>query len=258
MRDKVVVVSGTGPGLGHDLARSFARTGARMVLLARSTERVHELRQELAAAGTTCIAVPTDITRASDCDRVRTEALQAFGRIDVLINNAFQLGPLAPLASAALDEEWRAALDTNLIGTLQLTQALVPALAASRGNVVMINTAAMRDIRPGFGSYAISKGALQTATRYLAQELGPQGVRVNSLVPSYIDGPPLRDAFAAMAQARGVSTDTVIEEACAALPLRFIPTGEDVARAALFLASDDARAITGASLDVNAGRYIPI
>ncbi|HMV72520.1 MAG TPA: SDR family oxidoreductase, partial [Pseudomonadales bacterium] len=176
----------------------------------------------------------------------------------VLINNAFQLGPLVPLATTELDEEWRAALDTNLIGTLQLTQALVPALAASRGNVVMINTAAMRDIRPGFGSYAISKGALQTATRYLAQELGPQGVRVNSLVPSYIDGPPLRDAFAAMAQARGVSTDTVIEEARASLPLRFIPTGEDVARAALFLASDDARAITGASLDVNAGRYIPL
>lgn len=256
MQDKVVVISGIGPGLGRDLAWIFAQAGARLVLLARTAERLKALQQELETAGTICLSIPTDITNPADCQRVREETLAAFGRIDVLINSAFQLGERGSLATAGLDDNWRAPLDTNLFGSLQLTQALVPALAESRGNVVMINTIAIRQVRPSFAGYAISKSALQTAARYLSQELGPQGIRVNSVVPGYIDGPPLRSAFAAMAEAQEVSIAAIAEQVRSSLPLRIIPTGEDIARAALFLASDHARAITGAALDVNAGEYI--
>lgn len=256
MRDRVVVVSGIGPGLGRDLAWEFARAGARLVLLSRTAARVEALQQELATAGTDCLGLAADITRTDDCQRVSEETLATFGRVDVLINNAFQLGERGPLATTPLDGALQAALDTTLTGSLQLTRALVPALADSGGNVVMINTVAIRYVRPGFAGYAISKGALQVATRYLAEELGPRGIRVNTVVPGYIDGPPLRNAFAEMAAAEGTSEASVAEQVRESLPLRTIATGEDVARAALFLASDFARAITGASLDVNAGEYI--
>lgn len=257
MQDKVVVISGIGPGLGHDLSLVFARAGARLVLLARNAERIHALQQELAELGSDCLALPTDITCAADCQRVHDEAQARFGRIDVLVNNAFQLGERGPLATATFDDDWQAPLKTNLMGSLQLTHALIPALAESRGNVVVINTVAIREVRPTFAGYAISKGALQTATRYLAQELGPKGIRVNTVVPGYIDGPPLRDAFATLAETQGTIADAVADQVQSSLPLRLIPTGEDVAQAALFMASDRARAVTGASLDVNAGEYIP-
>lgn len=256
MREKVVVVSGIGPGLGRDLTWEFARAGARLVLLSRTAVRVEALQQELVNAGIDCLGLAADITRPEDCERVKEKALATFGRVDVLINNAFQLGERGPLATTQLDSALQAALDTNLTGSLQLTRALVPALADSTGNVVMINTVAIRHVRPGFAGYAISKGALQMASRYLAEELAPRGIRVNTVVPGYIDGPPLRHAFAEMAAAQGVSEASVADQVRESLPLRTIATGEDVARAALFLASDHARAITGASLDVNAGEYI--
>lgn len=256
IKGKVVVISGVGPGLGHDLALVFARAGAQLVLLARTAERVNALQQELTEMGNNCIGITADITSAADCQRAREVALTTFGRIDVLVNNAFHLGERGPLATTELGQDWQAPLMTNLVGSLQLSQALVPALTESRGCIVMINTVAIREVRPTFSAYAISKSALHTATRYLAEELGPQGIRVNTVVPGYIDGPPLRNAFAEMAEAQGVSVTAVVDQVQSSLPLRLIPNGEDVAYAALFLASSQARSITGASLDVNAGEYI--
>jgi NAD(P)-dependent dehydrogenase (short-subunit alcohol dehydrogenase family) len=238
------------------LSLVFARAGAKLVLLARNEERLNAVYREVTAIGAPALSIQADITQDADCQRILEKTLSTFGRADALINNAFQLGPRGPLATAVLDGGWKAPLMTNLMGSLQLTQAVVPALAESRGCIVMINTIAIREVRPSFSSYAISKGALQTATRYLAQELAPRGIRVNTVVPGYIDGPPLREAFAAMADTQGIAAADVADQVRAELPLRIIPTGEDVAQAALFLASDYARAITGASLDVNAGEYI--
>ncbi|MBK7250203.1 MAG: SDR family oxidoreductase [Gammaproteobacteria bacterium] len=255
-RDQVVVVSGVGAGLGQALVSALVREGARVVLAARSMAMLESVAGRLPEAQTLCIA--TDITLAADCRRLAKRTSERFGRVDALINNAFQLGPRGLLAEADLNEDWSQAFEVNVKGSVRMVQALLPALTASQGAVVMVNTIAARCHKPGFASYAISKGALQTATRTLAMELAPRGVRVNAVIPGYIDGPPLQDAFAAMAEAEGVAAEDIRRRVADSLPLRCIPTSEDVAEAALFLASRRVRGITGAALDINAGEHVPL
>src|SRR5690606_28112506 len=128
---------------------------------------------------------------------------EAFGRIDVLVNNAFDLGPMKPLAEADAEDLLRP-LRVNLVGTLELTRAVLPAMrAARRGSIVMIGSMVVREVLPNLGPYAASTAALLAVTRGLAREVGPDGVRVNSVVPGYIWGPNLKAWFAAQAKRRG-------------------------------------------------------
>ncbi len=254
--DQVVVVSGVGAGLGQALVSALVREGARVVLAARSMGKLESVAGSFPRAQTLCVA--TDIAREADCRHLAERTSDRFGRVDALINNAFQLGPTSLLAEADLNGDWSRAFEVNVKGSVRMVQALLPALTASQGAVVMVNTIAMRCHKPGFASYAISKGALQTATRTLALELAPRGVRVNAVIPGYIDGPPLQSAFAAIADAEGVSAEDIRRRVTDSLPLGYIPTSGDVAEAALFLVSRRARGITGAALDINAGEYIPL
>lgn len=255
-RDQVIVVSGVGAGLGQALVSALVREGARVVLASRSMEKLESVAGCFPEAQTLCIAA--DITRAVDCRRLAERTSEHFGRIDALINNAFQLGPRGLLAEADLNDNWSQAFEVNVKGSVRMVQALLPALMTSQGAVVMVNTIAARFHKPGFASYAISKGALHTATRTLALELAPRGVRVNAVIPGYIDAPPLQSAFAAMAEAEGVTAEDIRRRVADSLPLGYIPTSENVAEAVLFLASRRARGITGAALDINAGEYIPL
>lgn len=255
-RDQVVVVSGVGTGLGQSLVSILVREGARVVLAARNMKKLESVAGSFPKAQTLCVA--TDIGRGADCRRLAERTNDHFGRVDALINNAFQLGPMGPLAEADLNDDWSQAFEVNVKGSVRMVQALLPALTASQGAIVMVNTIAARCHKPGFASYAISKGALQTATRTLALELAPRGVRVNAVIPGYIDGPPLQSAFAAMANAEGLTVEDIRRRVAGSLPLGCIPTGEDVAEAVLFLASRRARGITGAALDINAGEYVPL
>lgn len=255
-RDQVVVVSGVGPGVGQALVAGLVRDGASVVLAARNEGKLLEVAARHPEADTLC--VPTDITSMADRQRLAERVMERFGRVDALINNAFDTGPMGLMGDAALDEDWSRPFEVNVKGSVGMVQALLPALRASKGAVVMVNTVAARVYKEGFASYAVSKGALQTAARMLALELGRDGVRVNTILPGWIDGPPLQGAFVQMAAAEGTTAQAVHERIAATLPLGFIPTSEDVAEAALFLASRRARGITGASLDVNAGEYSPL
>lgn len=255
-RDQVVVVSGVGPGVGQALVAGLVRDGASVVLAARNEGKLLEVAARHPEADTLC--VPTDITSMADRQRLAERVMERFGRVDALINNAFDTGPMGLMGDAVLDEDWSRPFEVNVKGSVGMVQALLPALRASKGAVVMVNTVAARVYKEGFASYAVSKGALQTAARMLALELGRDGVRVNTILPGWIDGPPLQGAFVQMAAAEGTTAQAVHERIAATLPLGFIPTSEDVAEAALFLASRRARGITGASLDVNAGEYSPL
>lgn len=250
----VMVVSGIGPGLGRSIALQAAQAGADVVLAARTAARIEEVAGEITALGRRALAVPADITDQDSAAGVMEAALAEFGRVDTLVNNAFAIPPLTSLAEADLDAI-RQAFDTNVVGTLRMTRLFAKALAASRGSVVMINSAVLRHSRLGFGGYKMAKAALLALAQSLATELGPQGIRVNSVAPGYIWAGSLKWYFGYLADQRGVSRQQVYDETAATTDLRELPEPDAVADAVVFLASGLARAVTGQCLDVNAGEY---
>src|SRR6185312_8374101 len=153
---QVVVVSGVGPGLGRSIALASARAGADVVVAARTASRLDEVAKEVTALGRRGVAVPADVTDGESAARLAEATLAAFGRVDALVHNAFAIPLLTSLADADLDAI-RAAVETNAIAALRLTRLFTPALAASRGSVVMINSAVLRHSRPGFGGYKMAK-----------------------------------------------------------------------------------------------------
>ena len=250
----VVVVSGVGPDLGRSIVLQCAGAGADVVLAARTAARLDEVAKEVASLGRRALAVPTDITDEQAAAHLAQAALAEFGRVDTLVHNAFAIPPMTPLADADLDT-LRTAFETNVIAALRLTRLFTPALAASRGSVVMINSAVLRHSRVTFGGYKMAKSALLSLARSLATELGPQGIRVNSVAPGWIWAGTLKWYFGYLAEQRGVDRQVIYDETAATTDLRALPEPDQIADAVVFLASSMARAITGQCLDVNCGEY---
>ena len=254
LHGKVVVVSGVGPGLGRAIALRSAHQGADVVLAARTASRLDEVAEEVTALGRRGVAVQADITDDDSAQQFAAAAAGAFGRVDTLVNNAFVWPPLADLADVDLAAV-RAAFEANVLAALRITRLLTPALAASGGSVVMINSAVLRHSRRTFGTYKMAKAALLALAQSLATELGPQGIRVNTVAPGYIWAGSLKWYFGQLARQRGVDRQQIYDETAATLDLRKLPEPDEIADAVVFLASPLARAITGQCLDVNAGEY---
>ncbi|WP_182899364.1 SDR family oxidoreductase [Microbispora sp. H10830] len=254
LKDRVVVISGVGPGLGRGLALRCAAAGADVVLAARGEERLAAVAEEVARLGRRAVQVPADVTDEASRRRLVATALETCGRVDGLVNNAFAMPPMTDLVDVDLDAV-RAAFETNVLAALRLTQLFAPALAEHAGSVVMINSAVLRHSRRTFGVYKMAKASLLALAQSLATELGPRGVRVNSVAPGYIWADNLKRYFEALARRRGVQVRQVYDETAATLDLRRLPEPDEIADAAVFLLSPLARAITGQCLDVNCGEW---
>ena len=252
---RVAVISGVGPGLGRSIALKLAADGAACVLAARREQQLDEVAEEVRELGGQALVVPTDITDDAQVDRLIATTLEELGRVDVLVNNAFVQPPLDRLEDASL-EDWEQAFAINVFGTVRVTRAAIPALrAGSGGNVVIINSMSARRTRERFGIYSAAKSALLSTARTLALELGPDGIRVNSVVPGYVWGPNLEAWFTYRASKRGVPIDDVYAEVASGTALHHLPTADEVADSVVFLASERAAAITGQTIDVNAGHW---
>ena len=254
LRDKVVVVAGVGPGLGRSIALASAREGADVVLAARSAARLDDVAKEVTALGRRGLAVPTDLADADAAARLRDTALDAFGHVDALVYNALAMPPIKPLGDVGLDAV-STSFDANVIAALRLTRLFVPALTESRGSVVMVNSMVVRFSQRTMGPYKLVKAALLAMAQSLATELGPQGIRVNSVAPGHIWGDSLKWYFGYLAKKRGVETSQVYDETAAGIDLGRLPEPDEIADAVVFLASPLARAITGQCLDVNCGEF---
>lgn len=255
LKDRVAIVSGIGPGLGQAIGRALAREGAAVVLAARSEDKLRDLAAEIREAGGRAIAVATDISDNASCRNVADKALAEFGRVDVLVNNAYHPGTYERIDSADLDN-WRPPFEINVLGSLRLSQAVIPSMKErGSGSIVMINSMSMRRMMETFGAYAASKAALNAATQTLALELGPCGIRVNSVMPGYIWGPPLEAYFESEATKAGVPPKVIYDAVAKETALKHIPTSEEIAESVVFFASDMSKVITGQSLDVNAGHW---
>ena len=254
LQDKVIVVAGVGPGLGRSIALAGAREGADVVLAARTAARLDDVAKEIAALGRRGLAVPTDLADAAAVARLRETAVDAFGRVDALVYNALAMPPIKALGEVDLDAV-SASFDANVVAALRLTRLFVPLLSESKGSVVMINSMVLRFSQLTMGPYKLTKAALLAMAQSLATELGPQGIRVNSVAPGHIWGDSLKWYFGYLAKKRGVTIEQVYAETAAPIDLGRLPEPDEIADAVVFLASGLARAITGQCLDVNCGEY---
>jgi len=261
LKDKVVIVSGIGPGLGQELSTLAAKEGAAAVVLAARTQaKLDVAEQEIRdlGLGTKILQVPTDIADVAQCQNLADKTTEAFGRIDVLFNSAYDPGSFEPIADADL-AGWRRSMEVNFFGTMQLTQACVPAMRrAGGGAIVMIATMVEHKPLATQGGYGATKSALRNATKHLALELGGDNIRVNSAHMGWMWGPSVEGYFDWQSQESGSSKDELIAEVTRSIPLGHIPDDADCAKAAMFLASDYAAVVTGAALDVNGGEFMPI
>ncbi|MHB8733398.1 MAG: SDR family NAD(P)-dependent oxidoreductase [bacterium] len=240
LRGRVALVTGSSRGIGRAIAQAFAREGAAVVLnAARSIGDARTAAQAIGAGGGTAVAIQADVTRPAEARRLVAEAVRAFGRLDVLVNNA-GINDRTPFREID-DDAWRRMMDVHVTGPFFAAQAAAEAMAQDGG--VIINIASMRGIEPGTGAvhYSVSKAAVLMLTRCLARDLAP-GVRVNAIAPGYTE-----TAFHAE---RTIADRQAI---AARIPLGRFAQPEEVAKAAVFLASDDAAYVTGDTLIVSGG-----
>jgi NAD(P)-dependent dehydrogenase (short-subunit alcohol dehydrogenase family) len=256
---KVAIVSGVGPGLGQANARALAREGATVVLAARSADYLEQVQKEIEQDGGRALAVPTNLVDADQVAALVARTVDDFGRLDILVNNAFRMDRGEPFETVDLTH-WKKVYEVNVWGALGLTQACVPHLrraATDNGDasIVFILSMSIRKVRLNEGAYSSSKAALRTAVQSLALELGPARIRVNAVAPGWIGGPSVDIFIDWESQQRGITKDDVRAEIEARIPLGLIPPQDDIAHSVVFFASPWSNVITGQTLDVNGGEW---
>lgn len=240
-----IVTGGAGPrGIGFATARQFAAQGASVVIVDLEQARPDAMAAEL---GEGHLGLVGDVTNAGDCARVAEAARERYGRIDVLVNNAgiTQKRTLAEISESDYD----AVLDVNLRGTLLMSQAVVPVMSAGGGGAVVCISSVSAQRGGGIVGgphYSAAKAGVLGLVKAMARELGASGIRVNAITPGLID----TDIIV------GKLNDALRSDLLAGIPLGRLGHPDDIGKAALFLASDLAAYVTGATLDVNGGMLI--
>lgn len=253
--DRTVIVSGVGTGLGKEIARAIVEGGGNAVIAARTAEVLATNADELDPSGEHVAWLRADITSPDDCDALVGFALDRFGKLDGVAHCAALDNTFGGIEDADFDT-WRKVFDVNVFGTMQLTKAAVPALKDTQGSIVFVGTQAAYKSQVMQMAYGASKAALQGAAVHMAVELGVHGIRVNTVVPSWIWGPAVEGYMTYQAQQRGVPLDDVVGEVTVNMAIKQIPTSRDIADAVAFFLSDESKRITGQQLLVNAGEYM--
>ncbi len=253
LQDKIAVVTGGGRGIGRAIALAYAREGADLVLASRSEEALKETQGMVKALGRKALVVPTDIRQETHVRNLAAQAVSAFGRIDILVNNSGIGGPSAHLWEIS-PADWEETFAVNVTGTYLCCRAFLPGMIERRSGCIVI-IGSMTGKRPLFGRtpYAASKTALIGLARTLAWEVGQYGIRVNVISPGGVEGERIEWVIRKQAEARGISVDEARQQLTSSSPLGRLVPASDVAAAAVFLASARAASITGEDLNVSAG-----
>jgi len=247
LQDKVALITGGTSGIGEAAAILFAAEGARVAITGRNQERGHAITAQILQNGGKAIFIRTDVRKAGECRRAVDETLSAFGKLDILFNNAGVFYPHTILDCS--EEEWDLQLDVNLKGTFLMSKFALPGMI-QQGRGVIINNSSGWGIVGGDKAvaYCASKGGVVLLTKAMAIDHGPQGIRVNCICPGDVDTPMLPED----ARMRGLKWEEYLA-GCANRPLGRIGTVDEIAKAALFLASEDSSFMTGAALVVDGG-----
>lgn len=258
LHDKVVIVTGVGPGMGSKIAIEAANAGAHIAIAARTEDFLHEVASQITENGRSVESIPTDVSSESDCENLATKTVSRFGRIDGLVNCAYRPGELCPIEQLDYDD-LRQSLEVTLFGTLMVSRAVLPYMKSQgHGSIVNISSQVARKHLPGQGGYALTKAAVSCLSRQMALEFGPFGIRVNTTHHGWMWGKPVEQYMLATSEASGTSVEEMKAAVAAGIPLGELPEDSTCARAVIMLLSDYADAVTGAGLDVNGGEYMPL
>jgi NAD(P)-dependent dehydrogenase (short-subunit alcohol dehydrogenase family) len=245
--DRVALITGGTSGMGRATAILFAREGARVALTGRDEKRGREVVDEIGRSGGRAMFVRHNVRLADDCRRAVDETVRAFGRLDILFNNAGVFFPRT--VPDCPEEEWDLTIDVNLKGTFLMSKYALPVMIAQKRGVIINNSSGWGIVGgDAAASYCASKGGVVLLTKAMAIDHGRQGIRVNCVCPGDVETPMLPED----ARQRGLAWDAYLAGAVNR-PLGRIGTPEEIARAVLFLASDDASFMTGAALVVDGG-----
>jgi len=241
---KVAVVTGASKGIGASIAKHLADEGAAVVVnYASSKEGADHVVAEITSQGGRAAAVGADVAKQADIQRLFAEAKKAFGRLDILVNNAgvYEFAPLDDVTAG----HFHKLFDLNVLGLILTTQEAVKHFGRDGGSIINISSVVSTSAPPNASVYSATKAAVDAVTRSLAKELGPRKVRVNSINPGMVE----TEGF----HAAGLSGGDLRKQVEAQTPLGRIGQPQDVAPAAVFLASDDSAWITGETLYVSGG-----
>ncbi len=255
LRTRVAVITGPAKGMGASVTLAFADEGCRLALVGRDVAAIEPVAAEARAKGVEALVIACDITDSAACEAAAAATLAAFGQIDVLVNVAGGSGPIGKTGWETTAAEFDEIVDLNMRGCFNTMRAVMPSMIERRsGKIVNVGgTFGMRG-RAGRMAYSASKWGLRGITKSFALEAGPYGINVNCVAPGMVDGPRFRGKVVPEMAARlGITEDQAVEKHAADYALRRISTGEDVAAACLFLASDVSRQITGVDLPVDGG-----
>jgi NAD(P)-dependent dehydrogenase (short-subunit alcohol dehydrogenase family) len=257
LKGKVAIVSGVGSGLGRSIALSFAREGAAVALGARTESMLRKVADEITNAGGRAWWSRLDVSDPASPPAFVDGVVDAFGQIDVLVNNGHHKGDFTPLVESNVDE-WPAIMAVNLTGPMRLMQACVPHMRArGGGSIINVNSGAAVNSNPTLGAYSASKSALASVTRTLALEVGPEDIRVNGVYVSSMVGDNVFEWGATMAEQEGISLDEWFErKQRTEFALGRMPTPDAIAGVMVFVASDLACTVTGQNISANNGQWV--
>jgi len=241
---KVAIVTGASKGIGAGIAKLFAKSGASVVVnYSTSKEAANALVAEIKSSGGKAVAIHADFSKTADIQRLFEESKHAFGALDILVNNAGVFA-FAPLQDST-EQEFHREFSTNVLGIITATQEAAKYFGPNGGSIINISSIASVGYMPNSVIYAASKSAVDSVTRVTSVELAPKKIRVNSIAP----GATITEGIAAL----GWSQEAV-ESVVATIPFGRPGTPEDIARVALFLASDDSAWVTGERITASGGQ----
>jgi 3-oxoacyl-[acyl-carrier protein] reductase len=246
LKGKVAIVTGASKGIGAGIARSLAEAGASVVVnYASSRDGADRVVAQIKAAGGKAIAVQGDVSKASDVKRVFDETKKAFGALDVLVNNAgvYEFGPL----ESVTEQEFHREFDINVLGTLLATQESLKHFGPNGGSVINLSSVTSANPVPNSVVYSATKSAVDSITRSLAKELGARKIRVNAIAPGGVETEGTHRL--------GVIGSDFEKQLIAGTPLGRIGQPDDIARLAVYLASDDAGWLTGERITASGGLH---
>jgi 3-oxoacyl-[acyl-carrier protein] reductase len=240
---KTAVVTGASKGIGAGIAKAFGKEGANVVVnYARGKQDAERVAAEIEKAGGKAVVVQADVSKQADVNRLFEVTKKTFGTVDILVNNAgvYEFAPIDQVT----EESYRRMFDLNVLGTVLSTQAAVKSMNGS-GSIINVSSVVSLTPAPTASIYSATKGAVDVITRTLALELGQRNIRVNSLSPGLVETEGTR--------AIGTSDGEFREMAVSRTPLGRVGQPDDIAKVAVFLASDDSGWITGEVLPVGGG-----
>jgi 3-oxoacyl-[acyl-carrier protein] reductase len=256
LRDKVAFLTGGGQGIGRAIALAFAREGADIAMAAPNEADMRRVCDEVRALGRRAEAHALDLRAPDTLPAVRDAVLRSFGRVDVLVNNSGIPGVTAALHELR-EEDWDEVMNINLKGMYLVSKAFLPAMIErQQGSVINMASLVGQFGYPFRSPYCVSKWGVIGLTLTMALELAPHGIRANAVAPGAVSGQRLERVFEGLAQARGGTPAEVRESMIRAIPLKRIVAPEEVAPACVYLASDDARMVTGEVIRITGGQGI--